>query len=417
MAGKVIFDLKKGNDKGEFSIYLVYRYDTKKLVYSTGEKVKATNWNEKKRRLNFSRSAPENKDINEFLDRLENATISIFHQYRNTLKELNNEIFKIELDERVKGKKIDKDAMTLFKFIPLWIEERKSTVGQGTLKPYSTVFNHLKAYSISIKKELDFNDINSVFANDFKKFLFSLPNPHNINNVAKNFEYIRAILNEAHERGHHTNLEYVKKNFKSTKEYLSDEIYFNESELAMIFNYDFSHSKRLDKARNFFLTSCYTGLRFSDYKDLNTSHFIYIQQGSDKIEVIKKVTKKTSISVTIPVLPELKALIKRCDGIPKGISSDKVSKYMKEICEIIGFDEDIMIKDSKGGIIKEVAMKKYQMVSTHTGRRSFCTNLYIRNIPIHDIMLMSGHKTEREFLKYIRITNDENAIKVAKDYK
>ena len=47
------------------------------------------------------------------------------------------------------------------------------------------------------------------------------------------------------------------------------------------------------------------------------------------------------------------------------------------------------------------------MMESHTARRSFCTNMYLKSMSIDDIMHFSAHKTEKEFLKYIRITSDE----------
>ena len=53
------------------------------------------------------------------------------------------------------------------------------------------------------------------------------------------------------------------------------------------------------------------------------------------------------------------------------------------------------------------------MISTHTARRSFCTNMYKKGMPIYDIMHFSGHASEKEFYKYIRIEKEQRAIKIA----
>ncbi len=56
---------------------------------------------------------------------------------------------------------------------------------------------------------------------------------------------------------------------------------------------------------------------------------------------------------------------------------------------------------------------KADLIKTHTARRSGCTNMYLAGIPVIDIMKISGHKTEREFLKYIRIGKEETAMNLA----
>jgi hypothetical protein len=56
---------------------------------------------------------------------------------------------------------------------------------------------------------------------------------------------------------------------------------------------------------------------------------------------------------------------------------------------------------------------KWQLVSSHTARRSGATNMYLAKIPTFRIMLITGHKTEQAFFKYIRITSEENAVILA----
>jgi hypothetical protein len=52
---------------------------------------------------------------------------------------------------------------------------------------------------------------------------------------------------------------------------------------------------------------------------------------------------------------------------------------------------------------------KWEMVMTHTARRSFCTNMYLKGIPVPTIMAISGHKTEKNFYKYIKADGMEHA--------
>jgi len=53
--------------------------------------------------------------------------------------------------------------------------------------------------------------------------------------------------------------------------------------------------------------------------------------------------------------------------------------------------------------------QKFQKVSAHTARRSFCTNMYLKGVPIITIMAMSGHKTQENFMKYIKADNRKHA--------
>ena len=74
-----------------------------------------------------------------------------------------------------------------------------------------------------------------------------------------------------------------------------------------------------------------------------------------------------------------------------------------------------MIKQEHiGGRMYEVLYKKYELVSSHTGRRSFAANAYITGVPMLSIMRITGHKKPETFLKYTKFDNDENAIMMAK---
>ena len=78
-----------------------------------------------------------------------------------------------------------------------------------------------------------------------------------------------------------------------------------------------------------------------------------------------------------------------------------------------GIDEDIITSITRGGILVSNTVKKYSKITNHTARRSFATNLYLADVPVLAIMKMTGHRTEKSFLKYIRVTPEENAIKIA----
>ena len=49
---------------------------------------------------------------------------------------------------------------------------------------------------------------------------------------------------------------------------------------------------------------------------------------------------------------------------------------------------------------------------TYTARRSFATNAYLAGLPPISIMKITGHKTESSFMKYIKISEKENAIQL-----
>ena len=152
----------------------------------------------------------------------------------------------------------------------------------------------------------------------------------------------------------------------------------------------------LVRARDLFLLASWTGLRFSDLQILTIDHL-----HGDNI-VIK--TQKTEKEVVIPVFPIVRnVLIKYKDtGLPS-ITNQALNRSLKNLGAKL--EEASNLK----GITADVS--KYNRITTHTARRSFATNLY-HIVPIELIMSVTGHKTQTEFYKYIRVTPKENADKL-----
>ena len=122
------------------------------------------------------------------------------------------------------------------------------------------------------------------------------------------------------------------------------------------------------------------------------------------------IQKKTGEKCIIPIRPELEAILQRYDyNLPKSFEQ-KVNKDIKDIGELAGIKEVITIQHDRGGLTVEKKVKKCSEICTHTARRSGCTNMYLAGIPTLKVMKISGHKSEREFLKYIRVSQEETAI-------
>ena len=86
-----------------------------------------------------------------------------------------------------------------------------------------------------------------------------------------------------------------------------------------------------------------------------------------------------------------------------------INENIKELGRSLGFAKKIKCEFTKGGKKVIEMIPKHDLIMTHTARRSFCTNMYLKKMPVFDIMLFSGHKSEKEFYKYIRIKGEERA--------
>jgi integrase len=103
-------------------------------------------------------------------------------------------------------------------------------------------------------------------------------------------------------------------------------------------------------------------------------------------------------------------LAKYPTGLPKCIANQTFNEYLKEICEPVASLQKVIEKKitRENEVIVE-RFKKWQMVQSHTGRRSFATNEYRRGTPVITIMAITGHKTDKTFMNYIKLDGAEHA--------
>ena len=154
---------------------------------------------------------------------------------------------------------------------------------------------------------------------------------------------------------------------------------------------------------------CYTAQRFSDYSTINEGNIRILESGQRVIDLKQK---KTGNHVVIPVRPELQAILDKYENrLPKAYEQ-KVNKFIKEVAREAGITEKIEVSYVETGEKKTHLVAKCDLVKTHTARRSGATIMYLAGIPTIAIMKITGHKTEKEFMKYIKITEEQTAMEL-----
>ena len=107
----------------------------------------------------------------------------------------------------------------------------------------------------------------------------------------------------------------------------------------------------------------------------------------------------------------LEILAKYENNLPKTYEQ-KLNKYIKEVAKMAEITEPIEVEQMENGRLVKNVVPKNELVKTHTARRSGATNMYLAGIPAISIMKITGHKTEREFMKYIKASEEETAIEL-----
>ncbi len=409
---KVKFYLARPESKQETTIFAWVSYGANRVKVYTGESIKPIYWNKE---THEARQSPKFKEFPEFNRRLADIKSDInkaFLNYRNEHGSAPDPTtLKIVLDNAL-GRKAQV-KLSFLEYLADLIKRQKEglrinpktnkPIISATAKHYKHTLNSIKDFAAKTGKKVDWKQIDLSFYNDYTKYLTQ--NNIALNTIGGHIQRIKAVLNEAAAMHYDVNPDYKSRYFSRQSE-VADNICLTQEELHALEALDLSKNKRLEAVRDLFVIGCHTGLRYSDFSTLKISD---INHG-----FIKITQAKTGNPITIPVHPAVQKIIDRYDGeLPASISNQKTNAYLKEVGEMV---ESMQAKTSKqttkGGVKVAVTFKRCEMLSTHTARRTFATLQYLKGVPSITIMAITGHKTEKDFLKYIKVTNDGHAQKI-----
>lgn len=410
--GKTVNDVTKPQ-----KIYIRYRVGRKiDFNASTGANVFIENWDFDKQRVKNRSHVTDRNEINALLS---NLTKHFETFEANNLKEgiiPTYQMVKNHFDSYFTNPEpmTNDRPLTFFEFIDNYINDAKTKpnpntkkpLSKNTLKDYVLTRNVLKDFNDTFKK-FDFESIDSDWYDDFSKWCNNKGFKDNYK--GKHIKTLKTFLNNALEIGLTNNRNHQKRTFSVFKED-SDAIYLNIDELRQMWELDLSNDPIKERARDLFLIGCFTGLRVSDYNNLKPSNIKEVN--GVKMFVVK--TQKTKKTVAIPLHPIIDAILTKYDGIPNRMFDQKINQNIKEVARLTELFEVIETTATISGLEVTQKRKKFEMVTSHTARRSFCTNAYLMGMDSLDIMAISGHTTEKNFLKYIKVTPEQRAVKMSK---
>lgn len=429
---KVNFYLKEKNAQTETPIILYIRYEGKRLKYYCGRTIHPKYWNDKEKLARKIKDFPLAKPLNDHLDFIEGTAKKEFEVLSNELQRTpSTDELKRRLDEVLKPSEIsikndiENHPLTFLELFKRFIQDSESGIrltstgkrfDKRSIQKYNTTYSVLETFGKNYL--LTFESINNSFYTKFVDFLNKpiygkdkevIKISYSLNNVGKYIQVLKTFLNYATENGYNSNLYYQSKAFKAHK-VPGFSIYLNEKELSALYDLDLSETPHYERVRDLFLVGCWTGLRFSDFTAIKPE---YIQ--GDFIHIT---TFKTDEKVIIPIHEMVKTIMEKYSGkypnnLPPAITNQKMNSYLKEIAKKVdSLKVPVEVAGIKGGLKVSSTKEKWELVTTHTARRSFATNVYKSGFPAISIMKITGHKTEKSFLLYIKVTPEENAQKL-----
>lgn len=395
---EVRYNLKSTSDKKKPTlISAVFRYHSERLVYSTRHKIAPLHWNSDKHLpkpgITFYH------EIKEDLDKITSAIHSVYksHIARNDIKDLDTKTFKHELDiilNRVTEPEEKKDH-DLTSFLASFIKdlEKDPEVNYRTAQKYKTLYNNLSTFRPG---KIPFEAVNEDFWTAYKDWRYTNTKTKSQNTLNKDMACLKFVLRKAHKKKLHDNTIHQDPDF-NTKIVKTSIFALNENEVITLYKWDFSDNKRLERVRDWFIISCWTALRWSDFSTLKPEHIIK----DGEAMYLRKDTIKTDEEVYIPVTEDLYNLLAKYNFKGIDISNQKFNTYLKEVFEIAGITDNIIMKENIRGAAIENAYRKCDIVSAHDGRRTWATINYLKGFPIGLLMQVTGHTQESTFLSYV----------------
>ncbi|GAB3314800.1 site-specific integrase [Larkinella ripae] len=411
--------LNKANADLPTTIYLVFRYDNKRFLTSTGQTIIPSEWDAENQRartdMKNRQQRQSNETINAHLERQRSVLLKVLNSLQLAQISFSNESISQHLDNalgRTRKAKIEElKPETLPDYIDRFVKEAKSGkrlnsksihYARYTLEGYMKLKRILDRYQTDTGNRTAFESFTLDYYHHFKLWLTG--RGLTLNYVGTLLKDLKVMLKQSHADGMHTNTVYMHKDFKKLVEDV-DNVYLSDEELTRLFTLDLSGNVRLDRIRDLFLIGAYTGLRFSDFSELRPENITHNGR------ILTRKTLKTSERVSIPLNSNVLAILAKYEGIPpQTISNQKMNDYVKELCQRAGLTERIEVSRTKGGLKQTRYLEKWELVTTHTARRSFATNAFLAKVPTVSIMKITGHKSEAVFLRYIKISSEQNAL-------
>lgn len=325
-------------------------------------------------------------------------------------------------------------------------KDRKTNeyIDDSSIVKYKKCLSLLQEFLSSKRmKDIPFMDIDMTFYNEFVDFMYKKYN-YALNTTGSHIKGLKLILGAAEEDGCIVPQVYHK--FKVMTEE-KDATYLTEEEQDVLYRMDFRKFDKeyiitklmeykekypdmdieyylttkikmlkLDKLplyRDAMLVLCKSGQRISDLKKIRPT------KGCKTISFHQEKTRK---KIILPIHSLIHNIFQRHNyDLEFKFSNQEFNDYVKIVCMLGGIDSCFEQKITIGGKKVIYSMPKFMHISSHCGRRSFCTNEYMKkgeqSLPISLIMSVSGHTTESSFRKYIKATNEDFAQRVIETWE
>jgi len=415
---------KRERRDGTRIIFIQYCFNSeRRTLLNTGIAIPIKCWNKKHHRIKpelpqeYGNPTILNEELKRMLRLAEDiVAFALKNRLDNPLKFVK-ETFHPNFDittlheGAIKANELVEVNLNFFYQFDEYVNSKKKKVSPGMLKVYKNTKAVLEDFVLFRKKEICFEEID---INLYEELVDYLLFEHvqrrrkdkikglKLSSTGKIIKQLRIFLRNRMRKKIIAAIDL--EDFKILDEE-SDAIYLNEQEIESILETDLSESTHLEKYRDLFVFGCLTGLRFSDFSSIKSEDI--------RGKRLYKKQNKSDHWVVVPLREDAYSIFTHNfkKQIPV-ISNPDFNYYIKEVGKKAGLNELITFSHNKGNQDIIEAKPKHQWITSHTCRRSFCTNEFLAGTPVELIMKISGHKSLRDFYKYIKITPEHAAKQI-----
>ena len=371
--------------------------------------IKPEYWNTSKGIVKQDSLFSEKIKFQKELDDLKTYITTSFNEAKPKGVEINKQWLENVRDEKLNPRK---NTDLLISSLENYRDSLKSKVNNktkratstGTLRNYNTTISRLKKFESHTNKEYVLTDVDLTFHSKYLKFAINNLGLSN-NSIQSDFKKIKTVCLDARDRGQDINKQVESRKFGLSSEKTSF-VTISEDELKRIKL--FKGSNHLENARDWLIIGCWTGCRVDDLMRLSNDN-IHINTKGQRF--IRYTQSKTNKQVDLAIHPDVQEILDRLNGFPRPISDQKFNDYIKKVCKDEKVGMSFLIQGTRQNPKthkRETGMfEKWQLIRSHTCRRSFATNHY-NKISNKLIMKVTGHSTEAMLLNYIGETDNDH---------
>ena len=371
------------------------------FVFRTSLRIAEQDWDKGKQRpLNIY--LKKYKKLNAKLDEIKLQLTEYMEGIRKSQKlPLQKSIAK-KIKDICSGKKSELPENSLLFFMQWYIDSRKEMICHSTYKRYNVFFYLMERFEGFLCKRLYIEEVNSDFVRDFVRF--GKEEEYSENTIYRSIHFVKTILNFAERKGTRTAVRELElRRERQFKEMVT----LTEQEIVKI--KALSVPKELQAAKDWLLISCYTGQRFSDFMSFKTDKI----QNINGTNCLSFKQQKTQKQIILPLHPTVINTIERNgNAFPKTMDIQHYNNDIKKIAQLACLNEPVKARKRIGYRTKDVNAEKWEILSSHIGRRSFATNFFGK-IPTPLLMAATGHSSEQIFMRYINPVDKDRIISLS----